>query len=263
MSAIDIFTYSGQQVRTTLIDGEPWFVLSDLCAALEIVNVSNVAARLDPAGLNTLRLTGGIRGNPNVTIVNEGNMFEVVIRSDKPEAVVFRRWITGTVLPEIRRTGSFGSPAPVEVSRRDLALAVLAAEDEADRQRVRADKAEEFKGAIERSIGLVPRAFHKHYFPSAPERQFFELLYERGLIIDQRGKGARRDDGSYRDGAQHGHPSYEGKKFFYLDTGVNEKTGYRFEQVHVIPGDPEVALVAYLTRHGLTPLVQSKELAHV
>ncbi|BBY67572.1 BRO-N domain-containing protein [Mycolicibacterium helvum] len=85
-----------------MFDGEPWFVLADLCRVLEIVNPRNVTARLDAAVVNTLRLTEGIRGNPNVTVVNEAGMYEVVIRSDKPEAVAFRRWITGEVLPAIR-----------------------------------------------------------------------------------------------------------------------------------------------------------------
>ncbi|MEU2013145.1 BRO family protein, partial [Nocardia sp. NPDC019302] len=104
------FTYEGATVRTVVIDGEPWFVLADLCRVLEIANVSNVASRIDPTAVNSIRLAEGNRGNPNVTIVNESGMYEVVIRSDKPEAVAFRRWITGTVLPEIRRTGSFNAP---------------------------------------------------------------------------------------------------------------------------------------------------------
>ncbi|QHJ86389.1 antirepressor [Gordonia phage Kuwabara] len=108
-SPIVPFNYEGTMVRTVAIDGEPWFVLADLCRILDIANPSNVAARLDQHGVNTLRLAEGNRGNPNVTIVNEANMYEVVFRSDKSEAVAFRRWVTGTVLPEIRKTGSFNA----------------------------------------------------------------------------------------------------------------------------------------------------------
>lgn len=152
--------------------------------------------------------------------------------------------------------------APVEVSRRDLALAVLAAEDEADRQRARAEVAESFKHAIESSAGLSPREFHKHYFADTPEREFFDLLYLRGLLIDQRRKGTRRADGTFRDGSQHGHPTAEGKRYFYLDAGVVERTGYRYEQARVRPGDPELALVATLTRRGLTPTRTKTEITH-
>ncbi len=119
------FTYEGVSVRTVVIDGEPWFVLADLCKLLEIANPSNVASRLDPSGVNTLRLADGNRGNPNVTVVNESNMYEVVIRSDKPEAVAVRRWITAEVLPAIRKTGGYGQVAPK--GEELLALAVLEA----------------------------------------------------------------------------------------------------------------------------------------
>lgn len=105
MTAVELFTYTDHQVRVVLIDDEPWFVLADLCRVLDIANPSSVVARLDSSLVDTLRLTEGNRGNPNVTIVSEPGMYEVVIRSDKPEAVTFRRWITGEVLPSIRRTG--------------------------------------------------------------------------------------------------------------------------------------------------------------
>lgn len=125
--AVSPFNYGDVAVRVVMVDGEPWFVLADLCRVLDITNPSNVVARLDQAGINTLRLTEGNRGNPNVTIINEPNMYEVVIRSDKPEAVAFRRWITGTVLPEIRKTGGYNTaPALTEDEIVHQALAITA-----------------------------------------------------------------------------------------------------------------------------------------
>lgn len=246
MTALDIFTYADQQVRTILVDGEPWFVLADLCNVLDISNPSNVAARLEPTGLNTLRLTEGIRGNPNVTIVNESNMYEVVIRSDKAEAVTFRRWITGTVLPSIRKTGGFSTAPVAEVTRRDMALAILAAEDEADRQRERAEIAESFKEAIEVNDGLTPREFHKQYLSDISERAFFEFLYSRKLLIDQRNQRVDAN-GNPKPGRQHSHPSYTGKEFFYLFPTL-DRDGIRREKTRVRPGAPELALLAYCTR---------------
>lgn len=101
------FHYGAEPVRVAMIDDEPWFVLADLCKVLEIRNGRDVAARLtdDQKGVAPIDTLGG---RQQMTVVNEAGMYEVVIRSDKPEAVKFRRWITGTVLPEIRRTGSFG-----------------------------------------------------------------------------------------------------------------------------------------------------------
>ncbi|WP_280474788.1 BRO-N domain-containing protein [Nocardia asiatica] len=120
------FTYEGSEVvRTLVIDGDPWFVLSDLCRVLDIANGRNVAARLadDQKGVRLVDTPGG---RQQMTIVNESGMYEVVIRSDKPEAVAFRRWITGEVLPTIRKTGGAyiapGSQAELDLSNPDTAL---------------------------------------------------------------------------------------------------------------------------------------------
>ena len=87
--------------------GEPWFVLADVCKVLDIANPRNVTARLDDDEKNTVHLADGIRGNPNVTIINEPGLYSVVLRSDKPDAKPFKRWVTHDVLPSIRKTGSY------------------------------------------------------------------------------------------------------------------------------------------------------------
>jgi len=126
MNALNLFQYADHSVRTVVIEGEPWFVLADLCKVLEIKNPSAVVARLDDTSVNTLTLTEGIRGNPNVTIVDESGMYEVVIRSDKPQAAQFRWWITHEVLPTLRKTGTYTMAAALPQSYAD-ALRELAA----------------------------------------------------------------------------------------------------------------------------------------
>lgn len=110
MTALELFTYADRDVRVVLIDGEPWFVLADLCRVLEINNPRDVTARLgaDQKGVDEIDTPGG---RQQMTIVNESGMYEVVIRSDKPKAVDFRRWITGDVLPAIRKTGGYSTTA--------------------------------------------------------------------------------------------------------------------------------------------------------
>lgn len=105
------FSYDDQPVRVVTIDGEPWFVLADLCRVLDVANPRNVATRLadDMKGVRRVDTPGGAQ---EMTIVSEAGMYEVVIRSDKPEAATFRRWITAEVLPQIRKTGSY-APAPM------------------------------------------------------------------------------------------------------------------------------------------------------
>ena len=124
-AALVPFTYGTAAVRVVMIDGEPWFVLADLCAVLDIANVGNVAARIDEAAIRQtdIRSGGQMRA---MTVVSEAGMYEVVIRSDKAEAVTFRRWITGTVLPEIRKTGGYNT-APQLTGPELVALALVEA----------------------------------------------------------------------------------------------------------------------------------------
>lgn len=107
--------YHGKPVRCIQKDGEPWWVLSDVCKVLSIGNPRNVATRLDEDEKNSVHLTDGIRGNPNFTIINESGLYSVLLRSDKPEAKPFKRWVTHEVLPQIRQTGRY-EPKPEQLS---------------------------------------------------------------------------------------------------------------------------------------------------
>lgn len=130
--SITPFNFHGRDVRVLSgEDGEPWFVLNDLCAVLEIANPRVVSARIDPESKGVcLADTPG--GRQNVTVVDEAGMYEVVLRSDKPEASQFRRWVTREVLPSIRRTGSYGAPSfdPDTLTRSDILQIALNAETE-------------------------------------------------------------------------------------------------------------------------------------
>ena len=127
MNDVTPFAYGDHSVRTLTIDGEPWFVLADLCKVLGINNGRMVADRLaaDMKGVSQIDTLGG---RQSVTIVSEPGMYEVVIRSDKPEAAAFRRWITSEVLPQIRKTGSYSAtPQLSEDQIVQQALAITAA----------------------------------------------------------------------------------------------------------------------------------------
>lgn len=147
-SAPALFRYDDQtEVRVVTIDGEPWFVLADLCKVLGLTRgPSQVAERLDDGVRQTYPIADSLGRTQQATIVNEPGMYEVVIRSDKPEAVAFRRWITGTVLPEIRKTGGYGNVA--QLSRRDILTMALEAEDRADREAAARVEAERQAAAL-------------------------------------------------------------------------------------------------------------------
>jgi prophage antirepressor-like protein len=107
-----IFMYEGAQVRTVMIDDQPWLVAKDICEVLEIQNTTQALQRLDSDEVTMFNI-GGLHGETNV--VNEYGMYSLVLGSRKPEAKSFKRWITHEVLPAIRQTGSYTSPQhPIE-----------------------------------------------------------------------------------------------------------------------------------------------------
>lgn len=98
--------YSGKTVRTVMNDGAPWWVLVDVCAVLGITNNRNVSARLDDdeKGVCLMDTPGG---KQEMKIINESGLYSVLLRSDKPEAKPFKRWVTHEVLPSIRKNGGY------------------------------------------------------------------------------------------------------------------------------------------------------------
>lgn len=127
MANIQVFEYQNNKVRTVDMDGEAWFVLKDVCEVLHLGTTAKVAERLDDdeKGMNQIHTPGGTQ---NVTVVNESGLYHVILRSDKPEAAPFRRWVTNDVLPAIRKTGSYNAP---QLTRSQLlATALIAAHEE-------------------------------------------------------------------------------------------------------------------------------------
>lgn len=109
MSNIQIFNYQSNEVRTVEMGGEPWFVLKDVCNILGISKYRDTAARLDADERGSVEVDT-LGGTQQVIAVNESGLYHVILRSDKPEAAPFRKWVTSEVLPQIRKTGSYMLP---------------------------------------------------------------------------------------------------------------------------------------------------------
>ena len=109
-------------VRVVEHEGEPWFVAKDVCECLELTDVSKTISLLDDdeKGTNSIRTPGG---KQDMLIVSEPGLYSLVLRSRKPEAKAFKRWIVHEVIPSIRRTGGYGALAlpnfrnPAEAAR--------------------------------------------------------------------------------------------------------------------------------------------------
>lgn len=106
----NIFSFNTRAVRVVVRDGEPWFVATDVCAALGYVNTSKaVADHLDDDERSHEQLDRSRMGSKAV-VINESGLYALVLRSRKPEARKFAKWVTGEVLPSIRQTGGYTKP---------------------------------------------------------------------------------------------------------------------------------------------------------
>ncbi len=100
---MEVFEYDGKhEVRTLNVDGEIWWVAKDVCDVLELNPTAT--RRLDDDEKRTLRLT---QGGPERNMINEPGLYTLILKSKKPAAKKFKRWIVHEVLPQIRKTGSY------------------------------------------------------------------------------------------------------------------------------------------------------------
>lgn len=105
MSNIIPFQYESKEVRVIQDEqGDPWWVASDICEILGLSNTSEALRGLDEDEKSTLRIS---EGGPERNIISEAGLYSLIIRSHKPEAKKFKRWITHEVLPAIRKTGKY------------------------------------------------------------------------------------------------------------------------------------------------------------
>lgn len=134
------FDFEGKQVRTVLIDNDPWFVLSDVCKVLEIKQPSAAKRRLNSEDVSTVIINHGTSGgNPNVNVVNESGLYDVILDSRKPQAKEFRRWITSEVVPSIRKHGGYLTDDKIEEALFNPDTIIRLATDLKEERRKRAE----------------------------------------------------------------------------------------------------------------------------
>lgn len=100
------FNASNQQIRTIILDGEPYFVAKDVCDVLGHTNPSVAIQMLD----DDERTKKSLGRQGEAWFVNESGLYNLIFRSNKPEAKAFRKWVTSEVLPALRRTGRYEMP---------------------------------------------------------------------------------------------------------------------------------------------------------
>ena len=131
INELQVFSYEGSEIRTVQLGGEPWWVLKDICDALQLSNPSVIADRLDDDEKTKVEPKQylGSRSNEPATVISESGLYNVILLSRKPEAKKFKRWITHEVLPTIRKHGAYVTSDKLEeiISDPDAWIKVLTA----------------------------------------------------------------------------------------------------------------------------------------
>jgi len=113
MNEMQVFSYEGNQIRTARQGDETFWVLKDVCDVLGLSDTNKVTERLDADDLTRIKLVSGGQTR-EMYAINESGLYDVILRSDKPEARKFKRWVTHEVLPSIRKHGAYMTPAKLE-----------------------------------------------------------------------------------------------------------------------------------------------------
>ena len=177
-------------IRTILgNDQEPWFVAKDVCGALGLSNVGQAIASLDEDEKNSISIDDGNRGNPNKAIISEAGLYSLILRSRKPEAKAFKRWVTHEVLPSIRKDGGYMVAREEETPEETMARALLIANRTMERQRERIAELEPkalFADAVAASdgtclVGELAKMLRQNGVQVGQNR-LFEILRKDGFL---------------------------------------------------------------------------------
>lgn len=248
MSNIQIFNYQSNEVRTVEMNGEPWFVLKDVCNILNINNASDVYNRLDDdeKGIAQIDTLGG---RQKMSTVNESGLYHVILRSDKPEAAPFRKWVTSEVLPSIRKNGGYIAGqqelSPQELMAKALLVAnKTLAEREARiseltvqnsqltvEKQIMQPKAEYFDELVDRNLLTNFRETAKE-LGIKPKTFVAWLLDKKFLYRDQKGKLLPRED--------------KNNGLFEVKEAKNDKTQWSGVQTLITPKGRETFRLLYL-----------------
>ena len=241
MSEIQIFNYNSSEVRTIQKDGEPWFVLKDVCSILHIGNAADVYNRLDDdeKGVGQIDTLGGCQ---RMNIINESGLYNVILRSDKPEAKPFRKWVTSEVLPAIRKHGGYIAGqsdmsaeelmakalmvAQKTLAERDARISALVVENA-----IMAPKADYFDELVDRNLLTNFRETAKQL--DIPPKRFVQFLLDRKYIYrDKKGKLLPYED--------------KNNGLFEVKECYNEKTQWSGTQTLVTPRGRETFRLLYV-----------------
>lgn len=237
MNELQIFNYNGNEVRTVEKDGEPWWVLKDVCGVLDLSDTNKTAERLDVDELTRIKFVSGGQ-NREMLCINESGLYNVILRSDKPEAKPFRKWVTSEVLPSIRRHGAYMTEQTLEQALASPDFLIKLAtqlKEEKDKNKalqevnsslvvdnnIMKPKAEYFDELVDRNLLTTFRETAKQL--EVKEKEFIKFLIDKKYIYrDKKGKLTP-------------YATHKNNGLFEMKECFNEKTQWRGTQTMITP----------------------------
>lgn len=248
MNDMQTFTYNSNEVRTVEMNGEPWFVLKDVCEVLGISHITDTAKRMDEDEVGQTEVTDSMGRKQSTYVINESGLYNVILRSDKPEAKPFRKWVTSEVLPSIRKHGAYMTPETLQAAilnpdtliqlcqqikaEQDKNAALTAANSQltVDKQ-IMQPKADYFDELVDRNLLTSFRETAKQL--EIGEKSFIQFLLDKKYIY-------RDKKGKLMPYAEKNNGLFEVKECF------NEKTQWSGTQTLVTPKGRETFRLLYL-----------------
>lgn len=145
------------EVRTTVIDDEPYFSLNDVCRILEIKNPRDAKSRLNLDGVGTTDGVDSLGRRTDVTMINESNLYKLIFQSRKPEAERFADWVTSEVLPAIRKHGGYMLVNRYDSEEEIMAKAVLIAKKSIERLKLENKQKDQIIGELKPKADYVDK----------------------------------------------------------------------------------------------------------
>ena len=200
MNELQVFSYEGKEIRTIQRNGETWWVLKDVCGVLGLSNARMIADRLDEDDVSLAYVTDSMGRRQQTNIVNESGLYNVILRSDKPEAKKFKRWVTHEVLPQIRRHGAYITTSKIEEIMNDpdswIKLLTALKEERQEKERLQLQTAQDkpkvvFADAVSASDGTILigelAKILKGNGIQIGQNRLFERLRQDGFLIKRKG----------------------------------------------------------------------------
>ncbi|MEK0285956.1 phage antirepressor [Caldifermentibacillus hisashii] len=219
MNQLQIFNFNENQVRTVLINNEPWFVAKDVAKILGFDHTPTMTRTLedDEKGVHIIHTPGG---EQQMTIINEPGLYSAILKSRKPEAKEFKRWVTHEVIPAIRKHGAYMTPEMIEkvLLNPDTIIQLATNLKEEQQRRISAEK------VIEQQKPLVD--FAESCMASEKSllvRELAKLISKQGILMGERRLFQKlREWKLIFQGKNEPYQEYIDRGYFEISQGVKE-----------------------------------------